>query len=312
MPVDVSVRLADGDHVVQFYDHDDDLVGMVGGFLAAAVRDGDMVVVVATPAHRDGFAVALVGAGVDIVAAQADGRLTMLDATETLDRIMVGGSPDDDRFATVIGGLVGARMAKGRQVRVYGEMVALLWEAGNVTGAIELERLWNGLGAEVPFSLFCAYPTHLMSGPDDAHAFEEVCHLHSSVVGDAKSPVVAEVTRDFRADPDAPRLARSFVSETLRSWDQGHVVDAAVLVVSELATNAVVHVGRGFTVRLSNDGSTVRIGVADSSRDAPTPRHSGSATPGGHGLHLVDAIAHRCGYDTVDDGKVVWAELTMR
>ena len=196
-------------------------------------------------------------------------------------------------------------------MRVYGEMVALLWEDGNVTGAIELERMWNGLGAEVPFSLFCAYPTHLMSGPDDADDFAEVCHLHSGVVAGASSPVGSEVTRGFPATPEAPRLARAFVVETLRGWGQGDVVDDATLVVSELATNAVVHVGLDFTVTLSSEGNTVRIGVADSSRDSPKRRDSGLATPGGHGLHLVDAIARRCGYDEVDGGKVVWAELAI-
>ena len=224
---------------------------------------------------------------------------------------MVGGSPDGARFAEAIGGFIGAGAANGRQVRVYGEMVALLWEAGNVTGAIELETLWNGLGAEVPFSLFCSYPAHLMSGTDAADAFARVCHLHTDVVAGASRAVGSEVTRRLPGTRESVRLARSFVAETLRGWGHGHVVDDAVLVVSELATNAVVHVGRDFTVTLSSGTSTVRIAVTDSSHESPQLRDSRSTTPGGHGLHLVRALATSCGHDRVEGGKVVWAELAV-
>jgi hypothetical protein len=43
-------------------------------------------------------------------------------------------------------------------VRVFGEMVSLLWDAGLIDAAVELEVLWNELGVQYPFSLLCAYP----------------------------------------------------------------------------------------------------------------------------------------------------------
>ena len=312
MRAETDVRLANGEHVVQFYDRDDDLVAVVGGYLAAAVLDGDVVIVIAAPTHRDAFRAALVAAGVDVDAAQVSGGLTMLDATETLRRFTVDGSLDADRFVEAIGALVAPASDDGRQVRVYGEMVALLWDAGNVAGAIELERLWNELGTQVPFSLFCAYPASIASDADSADDFAELCHLHSDVVTAAPTPVGAEASRGFVGTSQGPRLARRFVAETLQTWRLVDLVDDAALVVSELATNAVVHACSDFTVALSRHADGVRIAVADSSGDSPQPRYPGWMASGGRGLRVVDTIASRTGHDFVDGGKVVWAELAGR
>ena len=309
MPADTGIRLANGEHVVQFYDRDDDLVGVVGGYLAASVLDGDLVIAIAAPAHRDAFRAALVATGVDVDAAQADGGLTMLDAAETLRRFTVDGALDADRFAEAIGELVGEASAGGRQVRVYGEMVALLWDAGNVAGAIELEKLWNDLGGRVPFSLFCAYPARIVSDSDSADDIAELCHLHSDVVADAPTPAGAETTRGFTGTSQGPRFARRFVAETLQRWGLVDLVDDAVLVVSELATNAVMHARSDFTVGLSRRGGGVHLAVADSNIDTPQTRHLDRMAPGGRGLRVVDQIATRTGHDLVDGGKVVWADL---
>jgi anti-sigma regulatory factor (Ser/Thr protein kinase) len=309
MPAETGIRLANGEHVVQFYDRDDDLVGVVGGYLAAAVLDGDLVFVIATSAHRDAFRAALVAAGVDVDAAQLDGALTMLDAAETLRRFTVDDSLDADRFVEAIGEFVGPPSQDGRQVRVYGEMVALLWDAGDVAGAIELEKLWNDLGTRMPFSLFCAYPARIGCEVDSADGFAELCHLHSDVVADAPTPAGAEVTRGFSNTSQAPRFARRFVAETLQRWGLVDLVDDATLIVSELATNAMMHAGSDFTVGLSRRGDAVRLAVADSSGDAPQKRDPAWMAAGGRGLRVVAAIASRTGHDLVDGGKVVWADL---
>ena len=236
----------------------------------------------------------------------------MLDAAETLRRFTVDGSLDADRFVAAIGALVGPASELGRQVRVYGEMVALLWDAGDVAGAIELERLWNELGAHLPFSLFCGYPAYIASDANSADEFAELCLLHSDVVATAPTPAGAEATRGFIGTTQGPRLARRFVSETLQRWGLDDLLDDAALIVSELATNAVVHACSDFTVALSRRGDGVLIAVADSSVDSPQSRYPGWMAAGGRGLRVVDTIASRTGYDLVDGGKVVWAELAVR
>lgn len=308
MPVQTETRLADGDHVVQFYEHEDDLAALVGSYLGAAAADGEAVVVIASPEHAEVFQAALCEAGVDLAAARAGGRLVVLDAAATLERLMVAGVPDAGAFDASVGAVVRAAGAGGRRVRAYGEMVALLWAAGDVTGALELEQLWNALAAESPFSLVCAYPAHLF-GPTQADGFTDVCHIHSAVVGGAPSPDGAEVSRRFARTLQAPRLARRFVADVLRRWGHEELVEDGMVVAAELVSNAVMHASSDVVVGLSRRGEAVELVVGDSSTEAPTTREPEPATPGGRGLRLVGALARRWGHVTVAGGKLVWAEL---
>jgi anti-sigma regulatory factor (Ser/Thr protein kinase) len=85
--------------------------------------------------------------------------------------------------------------------------------------------------------------------------------------------------------------------------------DDAVLVVSELVTNALVHARSGATVTLRARAGRVRVEVTDHGAGSPEPRSPAPETVGGRGLLLVAAVAETWGIDPADDGKVVWAEL---
>ncbi len=95
---------------------------------------------------------------------------------------MVDGAPDPSRFSDAVGSLVAEAAAGGRRVRVFGEMVALLWEAGNVAATLRLEELWNDLGEDQAFSLLCAYPAQSLLGAPDDPQFTEVCARHTGVI----------------------------------------------------------------------------------------------------------------------------------
>jgi anti-sigma regulatory factor (Ser/Thr protein kinase) len=305
--VGAQIELEAGDHVVQFYERDQDLVTAVSGHLAAALSAGDAAIVVATPEHRRAFDDALTAAGIDVVEARRVGALIVADAGATLDRFMGAGGPDPAAFDDVVGGLVRDAVQSGRVVRAYGEMVALLWEAGLVTAAIELEELWNDLGERVPFSLYCAYPAHLVAADAHAGALVDICHAHTAIVG-AGSPI-KEVTQRFECSPLAPRHARRLVTNTLRSWNRADIVDVATLAISELAANAVIHARSDFVVTITRDAGRVRIAVIDSSPATPVPSDAAPTATSGRGLALVAGVAARWGHDRLHGGKQVWAEF---
>ena len=71
----------------------------------------------------------------------------------------------------------------GQPVRVFGEMVSLLWDAGLIDAAIEVEAMWNELGGQYPFSLLCAYPAQPVSCAHHLDALTEVCRVHTQVTG---------------------------------------------------------------------------------------------------------------------------------
>ena len=125
------------------------------------------------------------------------------------------------------------------------------------------------------------------------------------------SEMEMEVAGEFLAERDAPGRARRLVAVALRL--RGHdraLVDHATLVLSELATNAVLHAGSPFAVKVRLDHATLRIAVRDASPLSEL-RGGGLVPRAGHGLGLIEALATRWGVEGGSDGKVVWAELRV-
>lgn len=118
--------------------------------------------------------------------------------------------------------------------------------------------------------------------------------------------------RSFFASPASIREARSFVAEQLADLPE-ELRTCAVVLASELCTNAVIHVGDRFVVTLQRTDGCLRISVADPSDRQPEVLHPTESDPHGRGLQLVDALADRWGVERVTGttGKVVWLELDM-
>lgn len=111
------------------------------------------------------------------------------------------------------------------------------------------------------------------------------------------------------------RAARTFVRSTLERWQLDDLVEDATLLVSELATNAVVHAGTDFDVVVDRTGDTVEISVLDhyAERALPTePPRADADAEGGRGLFLVRGVAGHWGVDYGPDGKRVWFRLSSR
>ncbi len=173
------------EHTVQFYETDEFLVRSLGRFIREGLETGESCIVVATGAHHQRVETYLLAQGVDLHPASKQGAYLALDAEETLSAFMVAGSPDPARFTSIIGDIIERAAARGHPVRVFGEMVALLWMDGNQAAAIELERLWNDLRDNpYPFALFCAYAMGGFVGNKYSAAFAEICRQHSSVIPD--------------------------------------------------------------------------------------------------------------------------------
>lgn len=297
-----QLRVGPRDHVVQFYRHDDELIDEVGDYLTQAIGGG-VAVVIATPAHQRAFEQRLSDAGIDVASARDDGAYLDLDAGEQVARFAVDGRIDAAGFEQAIGQVMRDACAGGRPVRAYGEMVALLWETGLVNAAIEVEALWNDLGRESPFSLFCAYPAQSVEDSGRVDAFNEMCVQHAAVVGTECNVE----TRAFALTPDAPALARHFAIEALERLGAGRLADDAALIVTELAANAALHARSAFTVALSTRGDTVRISVRD---ERALPETAALVATPMHGLGLVATIASSWGVISLNGGKTIWAELT--
>jgi len=205
-------------HIVQFYERDDFLISEVARFIGTALGSGDASIVIATKTHRDGITQRLAGNGLNTALATAQGRYIALDAAETLAKFMIAGTPDPERFTSVIGEVIErARKAVGREdarVAAFGEMVALLWAEGKKDAAIRLEQLWNSLAETHSFSLRCAYPIKDFSLRKHSEPFLKICAEHSSVIpAESYMTLIAEEERR-RTVAHLQQKAEAFQSES--------------------------------------------------------------------------------------------------
>jgi anti-sigma regulatory factor (Ser/Thr protein kinase) len=118
-------------------------------------------------------------------------------------------------------------------------------------------------------------------------------------------------TTNLESTLGAPGHARAVVRTVLRDEGLDDFLDDALLLASELVTNAVVHADGPISMAIAVDGPLVRVEVSDHtlgtlSIDDSTPETSG------RGLRLLDALAARWGSDATPDGKIVWFELRAR
>ena len=284
-------------HVAHFYAHDDELADSLAGHLGEALETGAAVVMLATPAHRQACERRMTAAGAGAAAAAARGAYVALDAAPVMRRFLAGGG-----FGELITGVLRQVTAGGRPAVVYGEIVALLWEAGLAGAAIELESWWNELGQSYSFRLICGYPAQRAAGGP----LDQVCGLHSSVIGSPVSGPAA--VRGFLMARSAPRAARHFVADTLLGWGEpwgrGPLAADAAIVAAELAANAVRHARSDFTIGLSRRAGVVRIEVSDRA-----PLDGSLPAAARHGLGLVSMVARWGARPLATGGKLVWAEL---
>ena len=117
-----------------------------------------------------------------------------------------------------------------------------------------------------------------------------------------------EANRSFPAEITSPRAARQFVGSVLGRPDD-EVTQMALVLTSELVTNAVLHAGTKVDVRIELDVDRMRVEVADGDPRLPAPLDHTPGDLGGRGLFLVEQLASEWGSDPCEDGKVVWFTL---
>jgi len=301
------------EHVAHFYASEQELIAGVSVYVMDALTSDETAMVLASASHVTAFEAALVGAGIDLHRARSESRLITLDANEVLRQVVVDDRLDPDEFIAELAVVIRGLRATGRPLRVYGEVVGLLWDAGLVGAAIDLETKWNELIERFSFRLYCGYPANSLAATDNgSDAVRQACECHTKVIGSSQAMAGldgAEAARVFPWDLVAVASSRRFVTDTLMSWDLGHVVEDGTLIVSELATNAVMHARSEFTVLLSYEAGTLCISVRDDSAAVPSVKNPPGTVIAGRGLRLVASIARRWGTDRDGRGKLVWAEL---
>ncbi|MEU6672533.1 SpoIIE family protein phosphatase [Streptomyces sp. NPDC046853] len=131
------------------------------------------------------------------------------------------------------------------------------------------------------------------------------------------SVITARAAATFDPVGRSVATARSFVRDTLQGWGFTDIVDDAVVLTSELVTNAVVHAGTAADVLCLRSEDAVRIEVSDHYPEREIPLQQSAVNmgnpdrEGGRGLQLCAALATRWGVDYTPTQKQVWFQLDL-
>lgn len=169
-------------HDMLLFDGNETLASGVSRMLCIALDQGHAAVSIATLEHQRFIDEQLHRRGIDVARARQSGQYRSFDAAQMLVEVSVNGVPDAGQFEKVVGAVLQPALKTYARVCLFGEMVALLWDAGQRDSAIRLEKLWNDLVKAKPVVLHCAYPQSAASDPALAHAFNKVCIEHCEIL----------------------------------------------------------------------------------------------------------------------------------
>lgn len=123
------------------------------------------------------------------------------------------------------------------------------------------------------------------------------------------APLVWSYERSWLPEAISVSSARDFVEALLRQYEMTAFLDNAVLVVSELATNAILHARTPFSVTLERSDGVVLLSVHDESLQLPQLTVASLLALGGRGLRMVQLFSDDWGVSADDGGKSVWASF---
>lgn len=229
-------------HFVQLYGSDDRLLtSNVARFMSEGLRRGDGLIIIASPEHS-GSVARLLKNERGYSKAVLEGRLVFLDAQTTLDRLTVDGLPDSQLFDNVIGGALKEVETRAGHtgVRAYGEMVGVLWKAGQYAAAVRLEELWNSLLKSSNIRLFCGYPIDVFGEDFRVDKVDPLlcAHTHLLPVDDALESALnqamdqvlgrrVEEVRSLIKTSQRPLWGEVPRSEAVILWLRNHLPDSA-------------------------------------------------------------------------------------
>ncbi|WNE97760.1 SpoIIE family protein phosphatase [Streptomyces luomodiensis] len=186
--------------------------------------------------------------------------------------------------------------------------------AGGSDGSDDLEALAESLVQAVH-----GPPSHHSTGPLADRREDDIALLlirrdaEVCLVGPGTAPVRRTAVTVAQAEPERIAGVRRQLREMLHDWADPDQVESAVLMLSEMVTNVLVHTDGDALLVAEVSGvrgaRRLRLDVADSSDELPHRRRPGELASSGRGLLLMEMLADNWGVDPRGEGKCIWYEL---
>jgi signal transduction histidine kinase len=170
-------------HIVQIYSDKNDLAETVSYFTAQGLNNNEAVLLVCRSEHHDLFTQQIQKKYIDTEDLAMAGQLVIISAETAKTSIISDNKPVYEYFERSIGKIVQAMVKKYKKLRIYGEIVDILAEEGNMMAAVELENYWNRLLKKHDFCLFCAYhQKNVKNSPEREFHISTLCTQHTHVI----------------------------------------------------------------------------------------------------------------------------------
>ena len=169
------------EHVAAFFKTRAFFLDTVVPFITEGLAAGERVIAIATHVHWNAIAERLEHAGVPYGRAAQEGRLILLDADAILEQITVDGRAMAEEFGKVLEPL----LASPGRCRIYGELVSLLTQHGDVDAAVAIEKLGHEIAQRLGIDVLCSYRSDggYQLTADDIARIEAAHHRNSREPG---------------------------------------------------------------------------------------------------------------------------------
>lgn len=212
---DVLTQPVYGSHLVHTSADEESLIDGVCKFMGAGLRQDEAAVAIATSVHIKELQRKLQQNSMDTDAVIASGQLKLLDADELLATFMIDGSPDWALFESVASKIIDDSKIRHKKIRLYGEMVNILWQREEFRSAIVLEGFWNKLAKSHAFTLLCGYSIDNLSQEAYEGPLQCVCSAHTHFIPGQESALLEKAVTKAGQDilgPDYSKLLHTLKS----------------------------------------------------------------------------------------------------
>lgn len=176
---------------MQLFDDSESKADAVAAFIAEHVNQGTPVFCFMTQPHRTAVLDRLTSYKLPVDSLQNNGRLTFLDASDALENLVIDGRLNRRRFESMLRD----NIPQDQPCAIYGELVDLLAERGELRQAERLETWWSGMTAERPLTVFCGYAAAHFGHPESIPALQAICRKHSHIHTNPRDVLGSFLTR---------------------------------------------------------------------------------------------------------------------
>jgi hypothetical protein len=167
-----------GNYIVEVFRHQSGKVKSVAQYITDGLNNGEAVAIIARPFLRKALIDCLVPQGVDVQSCKDQGKIKFLDAEFLLSSLWFDDGIDAEAFEKFVSDPLRVMKQKYDKIRIFGEMVNLLWQKGAYAEAMQLEDSWNALFKKFEFSLLITYSLNHLDPSTFDEALEQICRCH--------------------------------------------------------------------------------------------------------------------------------------